>query len=95
MTLGEFYSWRLTAPVMVETARDDVVFARVHDIRGRGISTLLAIRRRSSPSPSHKKHNELPAGPRLLLRRGRGARARARKSRNTREKPVMSPAEAL
>jgi hypothetical protein len=29
--------------VMVEIKRDDVVFARVYDIRGRGISTLLAI----------------------------------------------------
>jgi hypothetical protein len=43
MTLGEFYCKGLTAPVMVEVKRDDVVFARVYDIRGRGISTLLAI----------------------------------------------------
>jgi hypothetical protein len=43
MTLGEFYCKGLTAPVMVEIKRDDVVFARVYDIRGRGISTLLAI----------------------------------------------------
>ena len=28
---------------MVEIKRDDVVFARVYDIRGRAISTLLAI----------------------------------------------------
>jgi hypothetical protein len=34
---------RLTAPVMVEIKRDDVVFARVYDIRGRSISSLLAI----------------------------------------------------
>ncbi len=43
MTLGEFYCKGLTAPVMVEIKRDDVVFARVYDIRGRAISSLLAI----------------------------------------------------
>jgi hypothetical protein len=43
MTLGEFYCKGLTAPVMVEIKRDDVVFARVYDIRGRSISGLLAI----------------------------------------------------
>jgi hypothetical protein len=43
MTLGEFYCKGLTAPVMAEIKRDDVVFARVYDIRGRSISSLLAI----------------------------------------------------
>jgi hypothetical protein len=43
MTLGEFYCKGLTAPVLVEIKRDDVVFARVYDIRGRGISSLLSI----------------------------------------------------
>src|ERR1700692_1074941 len=43
MTLGEFYCRGLPAPVMVEIKRDDVVFARVYDIRGRSISSLLAI----------------------------------------------------
>src|SRR3954454_11973152 len=43
MTLGEFYCKGLTAPVMVEIKRDDVVFARVYDIRARSISSLLAI----------------------------------------------------
>ena len=43
MTLGEFYCKGLTAPIMVEIKRDDVVFARVYDIRGRSISSLLAI----------------------------------------------------
>jgi hypothetical protein len=42
MTLGEFYCKGLTAPVMVEIKRDDVVFARVYDIRGRSISSLLS-----------------------------------------------------
>ncbi|MFH0298879.1 glycosyltransferase family 39 protein [Bradyrhizobium sp. 31Argb] len=43
MTLAEFYCKGLTAPVLVEIKRDDVVFARVYDIRGRSISSLLAI----------------------------------------------------
>ena len=43
MTLGEFYCKGLTAPVIVEIKRDDVVFARVYDIRGRSITSLLAI----------------------------------------------------
>jgi Dolichyl-phosphate-mannose-protein mannosyltransferase len=43
MTLGEFYCKGLNAPVMVEIKRDDVVFARVYDIRGRSISSLFAI----------------------------------------------------
>jgi hypothetical protein len=43
MTLGEFYCKGLTAPVIVEIKRDDVVFARVYDIRGRSISSLLSI----------------------------------------------------
>ncbi len=43
MTLGEFYCKGLTAPLMVEIKRDDVVFARVYDIRGRSITSLLSI----------------------------------------------------
>jgi len=43
MTLGEFYCKGLNAPVLFEVKRDDVVFARVYDIRGRSISSLLAI----------------------------------------------------
>ena len=43
MTLGEFYCKGLTAPVLVEIKRDDVVLARVYDIRGRSISSLLSI----------------------------------------------------
>ncbi|WGS18336.1 MULTISPECIES: glycosyltransferase family 39 protein [unclassified Bradyrhizobium] len=43
MTLGEFYCKGLAAPVLVEIKRDDVVFARVYDIRGRSISSLLTI----------------------------------------------------
>jgi hypothetical protein len=43
MTLGEFYCKGLNAPVMVEVKRDDVVYARVYDIRGQSITTLLSI----------------------------------------------------
>jgi hypothetical protein len=43
MTLGEFYCKGLiSAPIMVEIKRDDVVYARVYDIRGRSISSLLS-----------------------------------------------------
>lgn len=43
MTLGEFYCRGLNAPVLVEIKRDDVVYARVYDIRGRSISSLLSV----------------------------------------------------
>lgn len=43
MTLGEFYCKGLTAPVIAEIKRDDVVFARVYDIRGQSIASLLAV----------------------------------------------------
>jgi hypothetical protein len=43
MTLGEFYCKGLSAPMIAEIKRDGVVFARVYDIRGRSISSLLAI----------------------------------------------------
>jgi hypothetical protein len=41
MMLGVFYCARLDAPVLAEIVRDDVVYARVHDIRGRSFATLL------------------------------------------------------
>jgi hypothetical protein len=43
MTIGEFYCKGLTAPVYAEIKRDDVVFARVYDIRGQSIASLLAV----------------------------------------------------
>ncbi len=43
MTLGEFYCKGLTAPVVVEIDRDEVIYARVYDIRGLSIASLLAI----------------------------------------------------
>jgi hypothetical protein len=43
MMLGEFYCAELKAPLLVEIARDGVVFARVYDIRGRNISDMFTI----------------------------------------------------
>ena len=44
MTLGEFYCAKLDAPVLFDVKREGVVYARVYDIRGRSISTLLTVR---------------------------------------------------
>jgi Dolichyl-phosphate-mannose-protein mannosyltransferase len=41
MMLGEFYCARLDAPLLLEVVRDGVTYARVYDIRGRSIPTLL------------------------------------------------------
>jgi hypothetical protein len=43
MTLGEFYCAKLDAPVLFEIVRVGTVFARVYDIRGRSIATLLTV----------------------------------------------------
>jgi len=43
LTMGEFYCAQLAAPVMVEIARDGVVYARVYDIRGRTVTTRLSL----------------------------------------------------
>ncbi|MBV8510588.1 MAG: glycosyltransferase family 39 protein [Xanthobacteraceae bacterium] len=43
MMLGEFYCLKLNAPVVVEVERDGVIFARVYDIRGRSIRSLLTL----------------------------------------------------
>jgi hypothetical protein len=43
MMLGEFYCLKLNAPVLVEVERDGVTFARVYDIRGRSIRSLLTL----------------------------------------------------
>jgi len=42
MMLNEFYCATLDAPVVAEVVREGVVYARVYDIRGRSISSLLA-----------------------------------------------------
>jgi hypothetical protein len=43
MTLGEYYCAKLAAPVIAEVVRDGVVYARVHDLRGRSFDTLLSV----------------------------------------------------
>jgi hypothetical protein len=43
MMLGEFYCRKLDAPVLFEIVREGVVYARVYDIRGRSIPTLLTV----------------------------------------------------
>jgi hypothetical protein len=43
MMLGEFYCARLNAPLLVEIVRDGVSYARVYDIRGRSIPSLLTL----------------------------------------------------
>jgi hypothetical protein len=43
MMLGEFYCAKLDAPMLFEIERDGVVYARVYDIRGHSIATLLTV----------------------------------------------------
>jgi hypothetical protein len=43
LTLGAFYCLRLDAPVMLEVTRNGVVYARVYDLRGRSVPTLLTM----------------------------------------------------
>ena len=44
MMLGEFYCAKLDAPILFDIVREGVVYARVYDIRGRSIPTLLKVR---------------------------------------------------
>jgi hypothetical protein len=43
MQLGVFYCAKLDTPVLFEIVREGVVYARVYDIRGRSIPTLLSV----------------------------------------------------
>ena len=43
MVLGEFYCAKLDAPVMFDIVREGVVYARLYDLRGRYISSLLTV----------------------------------------------------
>ena len=43
MSLGTFYCRHLQAPILVDVEREGVVYARVYDIRGQSIATLLSI----------------------------------------------------
>jgi hypothetical protein len=43
LALGTFYCAKLKAPVLVETVRDGVVFARAYDLRGTSVPSLFAV----------------------------------------------------
>lgn len=43
LMLGEFYCADLAAPILVEIVREGRVYARVYDIRGRSVSSLLTV----------------------------------------------------
>jgi Dolichyl-phosphate-mannose-protein mannosyltransferase len=43
MVVGEFYCAKLDAPVLFDIEREGVVYARVYDLRGRTISSLLSV----------------------------------------------------
>jgi hypothetical protein len=43
MVLGEFYCAKLDAPVLFDILRDGVTYARVYDLRGRSVSSLLTV----------------------------------------------------
>ncbi len=43
ISLGVFYCAKLDAPILFEVAREGAVYARVYDIRGREIPTLLTL----------------------------------------------------
>jgi hypothetical protein len=44
MMLGEFYCAKLDAPILLDVVRDGIVYARVYDIRGRSIPSLLTVK---------------------------------------------------
>jgi len=43
LMLGEFYCAKLDAPILAEVTREGVVYARVYDLRGKTIPSLLTI----------------------------------------------------
>lgn len=43
ITLGEFYCAKLDAPVLFDVRREGVVYARVYDLHGRSVSSLLRV----------------------------------------------------
>jgi hypothetical protein len=43
MVVGEFYCAKLDAPVVFDVVREGVVYARLYDLRGRSISSLLTV----------------------------------------------------
>jgi hypothetical protein len=51
LTMGEFYCARLAAPVLVEIAREGVVYARVYDIRGMTVTSQLSLQNYGAAAP--------------------------------------------
>jgi hypothetical protein len=43
MVVGEFYCAKLDAPVVFDIAREGVIYARLYDLRGRSVSSLLTV----------------------------------------------------
>ena len=43
MVVGEFYCAKLDAPVVFDIIREGVVYARLYDLRGRSVSSLLTV----------------------------------------------------
>jgi len=43
MVVGEFYCAKLGAPVVFDIVREGVIYARLYDLRGRSISSLLTV----------------------------------------------------
>jgi hypothetical protein len=43
LVVGEFYCAKLDAPVVFDIMREGVVYARLYDLRGRSISSLLTV----------------------------------------------------
>jgi len=43
MVVGEFYCAKLDAPVLFDIVREGVIYARLYDLRGRTISSLLTV----------------------------------------------------
>jgi MFS family permease len=43
MVLGEFYCAKVDAPVLFDVVRDGVIYARVYDLRGRDVTSLLTV----------------------------------------------------
>jgi len=42
LMLDEFYCAKIAAPVIVKIERDEVVYARVYDVRGRSFPSVFA-----------------------------------------------------
>jgi hypothetical protein len=57
LTMGEFYCTKLAAPILVEIAREGVVYARVYDIRGMTVTSQLSLQDYGQAAP----HSSAPA----------------------------------